>query len=102
MNGCSREMELDKALAILRERKPDFEEKYGVTRIGIFGSIAHGDATAESDIDIIVEMPPKLFDMVHIKGEPEEAFAIHVDILRHNSHMFEPLRVRIEREAIYV
>jgi len=42
--------------AILRECLPEIREKYGVTSIGVFGSYARGDATPESDIDIIIEL----------------------------------------------
>jgi len=29
---------------------------FGVTRIGIFGSVARGEATADSDLDFVVDM----------------------------------------------
>lgn len=40
----------------LRKRKQFLYESFGVTRIGIFGSLVKGDFTASSDIDIVVEM----------------------------------------------
>ena len=42
----------------LRHLKPQLEERYGVTRIGIFGSIARNEAHNDSDIDIVVDMHP--------------------------------------------
>jgi predicted nucleotidyltransferase len=39
----------------LRNKKPLFREKFGVTRIGVFGSFAQGRQTVESDIDLVVE-----------------------------------------------
>ena len=38
----------DRALETLRRHKDDFEERYGVTRIGIFGSVARDEAKDES------------------------------------------------------
>ena len=42
-------------LAYLRDKKAFFHEKFGVTRMGVFGSFAQGRQTIESDIDLIVE-----------------------------------------------
>lgn len=33
-------------------------QQYGVTRIGVFGSVARGEATDESDVDLLVEFEP--------------------------------------------
>ena len=40
----------------LQKRKQFLYESFGVTRIGVFGSLVKGDFTASSDIDIVVEM----------------------------------------------
>jgi predicted nucleotidyltransferase len=53
---------LENVLGVLRKRKAEFEATYGVTRIGIFGSLARGEAGLDSDVDIAVEMrKPDLF-----------------------------------------
>lgn len=36
----------------------DALQKFGVNRIGIFGSVARGEATEKSDIDLLVEFDP--------------------------------------------
>jgi len=38
----------------LRQRKPDIE-KFGVNRIGLFGSYVRGEQKDNSDIDILIE-----------------------------------------------
>jgi hypothetical protein len=43
-------------IAFLKDHKQEMQEKFGATRIGLAGSYARGDATEESDIDIIVEL----------------------------------------------
>lgn len=39
----------------LQERSAWIREHYGVKRIGVFGSVARGEETPTSDIDILVE-----------------------------------------------
>ena len=43
-------------LEVLRQIKPSLYEKYGVTHLGIFGSVARDQATASSDIDIVMQI----------------------------------------------
>lgn len=40
--------------AILRVRRDELARDYGVAEIGVFGSYVRGEATGESDIDILV------------------------------------------------
>ena len=87
----------------ISRHKTEFEKKFGVSKIGLFGSIARGEATAGSDIDILVELKkPDLFSLIGIKQSIEEAFGIGVDIVRIRDNMNAALRKRIERDAIYV
>ena len=57
-------------------------KKYGVTRAGIFGSVARGEAREDSDIDILVEIESRmsLLDFVGLKLELEEALGKPVDL----------------------
>lgn len=89
-------------LSILRQLKPILMEGYGVTRLGIFGSVARDEATATSDVDVVVEMPPDLFAMVHLKNHLQESLQVSVDLVRYRPHMTSFLKKRIDQEAIYV
>ena len=42
-------------LALLKTFKKKATEKYGFTRLGIFGSAARGEQTENSDVDICYE-----------------------------------------------
>lgn len=42
----------------LEEVLPLLRERFGVTKIGIFGSTARGDDRPESDVDVLVELSP--------------------------------------------
>jgi uncharacterized protein len=73
-----------------------------MTRLGIFGSVARDEATAASDVDVVVEMPPDLFLMVHLKEDLEPLLASPVDLVRDQEHLNALLKQRITCEAIYV
>jgi uncharacterized protein len=92
----------DSVLSVLGEHKPALAAKYGVTRLGIFGSVARGESTDTSDVDIIVHMPPDLFMMVHMKEELEQLLQSPVDLVRYQAHLNALLKSRIDREAVYV
>ena len=51
-------MTRDEALAKLRELKPWLADRYGVKRLGLFGSHARNEARLDSDIDLLVEFEP--------------------------------------------
>ncbi|MEO0535012.1 MAG: nucleotidyltransferase family protein [Cyanobacteria bacterium P01_A01_bin.123] len=89
-------------LAALRQLKPILVKEYGVTRLGIFGSVARGEATESSDVDVVVEMSPDLFRMVHLKSYLQESLQIPVDLVRYRPDMNNFLKQRIEQEAMYV
>lgn len=90
-------------LEVLRNIKPTLHKKYGVTRLGIFGSVAREQATEKSDVDVVMEMKqPNLFTSVNIKEELEIALNAPVDLVRYRARMNVYLKARIEREAVYV
>ncbi len=92
-----------KVLEVLRCHKGEFEERYGITRLGVFGSIAKDAAKEESDVDVVITMrKPDLFYMVHIKEALEEALDRPVDIIHYRERMNAFLKERINEEAIYV
>jgi len=98
-NVLSREV----VLRQLRNYGAEFKRLYGVTKIGIFGSVARGEPRNNSDIDVVVEMQePDLFYIVHIKETLEKDFQRSVDVIRYRKTMNKYLKARIDREAHYV
>jgi predicted nucleotidyltransferase len=90
-------------LSTLKEITPLLSKKYGVTRIGIFGSVARNEATEDSDVDIVYEMSrPNLFTVVHLKEELEQLLHFSVDLIRYRDRMNLYLKKRIEKEGVYV
>jgi predicted nucleotidyltransferase len=92
-------MRREAALQVLREHKQEPEERYGVTRLGIFGSVARDEAADESDVDAVVEMAPDLFGRVSLKEELETILGAKVDLVRYWRRMNHYLKRCIDREA---
>lgn len=59
--------------------------KHGVVKSAIFGSVARGEATAKSDVDILIDFKKNnnktLFDMVHIQDDLQAVLNKKVDVL---------------------
>ena len=93
----------DVYLHLLRKRKSEYAKKYGITRMGIFGSIARGEQTEKSDIDICIEAPPMgLFMFSGLCLSLEELLGIPVDLIRMHDNMNPRFKKRIEKDIIYV
>lgn len=95
-------MERELVLKTLTAQKKVLAQKYGVTQLGIFGSVARGQATEGSDVDVVVQMPPDLFQMVHLKEDLENLLGVPVDLIRLHKNLNTYLKSRIDREAIFV
>ena len=74
-------MKLEKKdiLGYLRQIKPEFEQQFQVSKLGLFGSFAQENAKEESDIDILIEF------QAHTKGILEKKEAIRA-ILKQEFH----------------
>jgi predicted nucleotidyltransferase len=90
-------------LEVLRRHKEELSRRFGVSHLAVFGSTVRGEATDESDVDILVsfEGPATseryfgvLFYLEDLVGRP-------VDLVTDRALRPE-LRPYIEREAIGV
>ena len=92
-----------KYIKLLADFKAKRGKIYGISRIGIFGSVALGEQNKKSDLDIYYEGEPlSLFKVVALKDELEGILHCTVDILRIHETMNQRLKKRIENEGIYV
>ncbi len=89
-------------LNYLTQHKKEFQEKYNIEKIGLFGSYARGEAHEQSDIDIFVKMPPKMFKLIALKQRIEDDLKKSVDILREHKQMKPFLLKMIQKDIAYV
>ncbi|MES1215356.1 MAG: nucleotidyltransferase family protein [Bacteroidota bacterium] len=93
---------LQTILQKLRQHQPELQRKYPVSRIGIFGSYARGEATADSDIDLAVEFSaPMGLNFVEMADEIENLFGIKTDVVPKRSIKPDYLPY-VEKDIVYV
>jgi len=89
-------------IQFLQTHKKELNEKYGLVKIGLFGSYAKDCFSDESDIDIYVEFKEKKFR--YIAGAwnyLEENLGKKVDLFYPHKNMRQALKDSIEKEIIY-
>lgn len=88
-------------LDFLRTNKQLLNDKYSVTKIGLFGSYAKNMANENSDIDILVEMPSSFDNFFDLKYFLEDAFGKRVDLGKiKNLRLL--VKQYVDKEVIYV
>jgi predicted nucleotidyltransferase len=89
-------------LSLLRQYKAAHAKEYGIERMGIFGSVARGEHTEESDVDIYYEGKELGLKSFGITIDLEELFNVHVDVVRRHNNMKPRFMERIMKDIIYV
>ncbi|AUC62482.1 toxin-antitoxin system toxin component (plasmid) [Cyanobacterium sp. HL-69] len=75
--------------------------KYGAFNVKIFGSYARGEATENSDLDLLmdIEKGKSLLNRIALKQELEDLLGIKVDIAKPNN-LHETIKNQVLAEAI--
>ncbi|HKP54899.1 MAG TPA: nucleotidyltransferase family protein [Chloroflexia bacterium] len=88
----------------LREKRLEIlstAAQHGAFNVRVFGSIARGDSSANSDVDFLVELEPgrSLLDHVALGQDLEELLGCEVDVVEPDGlHWY--IRDRVLNEAI--
>ena len=96
-------MDRDYIMSMLKVYYLCNKDKYGIERIGLFGSFARNEARPDSDVDIVISLKkPNLFTYSIITQQLETVFRRHVDLISEKAQLKNHLRANIEKEALYV
>ena len=86
-------------LRTLENEKDALKRRFGVKSLGVFGSWARDEATAESDLDLLVEFDSPTFDRyMDLKFHLEDLLHVQVDLVLKGS-LKPALRDRILKEV---
>lgn len=71
----------------IRTKVVDLMRRRGVVHASIFGSVARGDSTDESDVDFLVEFEKgrSYLDLASLQFDLSEVLGRDVDVATHNS-----------------
>lgn len=96
-------MKKQEVIQILRQHNREFSDRYGVKSLALFGSVARGDASLASDIDLLVEFdrPVGLFGLFALQDRLEDIFGCKVDLGTPDS-LKPRLRTSVMSELVYV
>jgi predicted nucleotidyltransferase len=95
---------ISEIVAYLRDKKTFFRERFGVTRMGVFGSFAQSGQTIESDIDLVVEFEKSrknIHTFLQLRRLLENELSRKVDL--GFEHSLKPIvRESIKGKIVYV
>lgn len=96
-------MKRDQALATLRTERDRLRRDYGIKSLALFGSVARDEATAASDLDLLVEFdrPTGLLGLFALQEHLERLLGCPVD-LGTPASLKPRIRQRVLAEAVYV
>ena len=88
---------------LLRQFMQQKGQQYGISKMGIFGSVARGEQNENSDVDILFEGKANLLLHVRIKNELEELLGSPVDLVRMRNQLNgTTLKQSILNDVIFV
>ena len=76
-------------------------QHHGAHRIRVFGSVARGEARADSDLDLLVDLEKgrSLFDLIGLKQALEDLLGCRVEVITEAS-VSRYVREAVVREAV--
>ncbi len=79
----ARQPSVDEILCVLGEHRDELRTQYAVRSLGVFGSYVRGEATGDSDLDVLVEYdrPPSLFQFVCLQRQLCDLLGVPVDLV---------------------
>jgi uncharacterized protein len=96
-------MRPSEALALHRTQIREIALRHRVSGVRVFGSALHGDDTADSDLDLLVDPTAQttLMDIGAIRFELKQLLGMNVDVLTPNG-LPASFREQVMREAVSV
>ena len=95
-------MTLDQVRRLIEPEKPALHAK-GVTVLYVFGSVAKGEATANSDVDVMSDYDSapgfNLFDLSGLHTELSQCLGVNVDVVTRDG-IHRRIRDSVLKEAV--
>ena len=89
-------------ISLISSKTEELKRDFGIRSLRIFGSVSRNEQHEGSDVDVCVEMEPKVYMVVRLKRFLEDLLQCSVDVIRLHKHINPYLLDEIDREGIYV
>ena len=89
-------------IATLKQHAPILRERFGMTSMSLFGSVARGNHTEDSDIDVFVEMPATLRGVGAANDYLEQITGRHVDMILKHRNLTPFFLQEVERDGVRI
>ena len=98
-------MNKQQVLQSLQKQKKYLQENFGLTKLGLFGSVSRDENIQSNDIDIHFEIDEKtnfsMFQYLKLNKYLEENLHSHIDLVRESS-IKDTVKPYIQKDLIYV
>ncbi len=91
-------MSTNNYISLLRDNSNYIKSNFNVNAMSLFGSVARNEHHKGSDVDICVDMPPKILLISGLKIYLESLLGCEVDVLRKHNSMNKDLKEAIEHD----
>jgi predicted nucleotidyltransferase len=94
-------MDCSEVVRRLQEHEKDLHEM-GIASLSVFGSVARGEASGKSDVDLLVEFsrPLGLFEFARIRRHLSDILGCQADLVTRDA-LREEMRDEVLREAVH-
>ena len=89
-------------ISLISSHADELRSVFGIRSLRIFGSVSRNEQKEGSDLDVCVDMEPKIFLVVRLKRFLENLLHCSVDIVRMHKHINPYLLEEINKDGIYV
>ena len=89
-------------ISTLKQHAPILRERFGMTSMSLFGSVARGKHTEDSDVDVFVEMPATLRAVGGANDYLEQITGKHVDMILKHRNLTPFFLKEVERDGIRI
>ncbi|MBE2219922.1 MAG: nucleotidyltransferase family protein [Anaerolineae bacterium] len=89
---------------ILQASLPDLRQRYGLSAVWLFGSVVRGEASPDSDLDVLVTFDNQhlsLLEFIQLEQELSDLLQVKVDLIERDT-LKPTIGQEILREAIAV
>lgn len=87
---------------IILEHAPILKERFDISQLTIFGSVARDEHSEGSDIDIFVDMPAVYYNYAAASDYLEEILGCKVDLIRNRTNLRPSFRDQINKYGVQI